>query len=104
MITYLWYHRQTDPVGDARRSAAPMSSLRSPSLLSGQPMRARPVGQPDEGGDAQQHGRRGTEQEDPLPAAQAKDAVHVEIAPEIGEPIRPAIGIATMKMPTMMVR
>ena len=26
------------------------------------------------------------------------------IAPEIGEPIRPATGMATMKMPTMMAR
>ena len=26
------------------------------------------------------------------------------MAPEIGEPIKPATGIATMKMPTMMAR
>jgi len=49
------------------------------ALIGPEPRRVlRPVGQPDEGGDAQQHGGRCLEQEDPLPAAQPQDAVHVE--------------------------
>ena len=66
---------------DARRTAAFEVELRDQPLLllARQPGRVfRPVGQPDERGDAEQHGGCRFQQEDPLPAAQPEQSVHVE--------------------------
>ena len=64
----------------------------------------RLVRQPEQGDEAEDYGRRGFQDEQPLPSGRPSTPFMPSNAAEMGEPTKPETGIATMKIPTILAR